>query len=67
MSATGSIPRRRRPSSQQMGSHVPMRRMGGVDDIAAAVAYLASDDASYVTGQEIVVDGGFLCAPVEQP
>jgi NAD(P)-dependent dehydrogenase (short-subunit alcohol dehydrogenase family) len=52
---------------QQMGSHVPMRRMGGVDDIAAAVAYLASDDAAYVTGQEIVVDGGFLCAPVEQP
>jgi 3-oxoacyl-[acyl-carrier protein] reductase len=52
---------------RQMGSHVPMRRMGGVDDIAAAVAYLASDDAAYVTGQEIVVDGGFLCAPVEQP
>ena len=50
-----------------MGSNVPMRRMGGVDDIAAAVAYLASDDASYVTGQEIVVDGGFLCAPVNQP
>ena len=52
---------------QQMGSNVPMRRMGGVEDIAAAVAYLASDDASYVTGQEIVVDGGFLCAPVNQP
>ncbi len=51
---------------EQMGSNVPMRRMGGVDDIAAAVAYLASDDAGYVTGQEIVVDGGFLCAPVEQ-
>ncbi len=52
---------------QQMGNNVPMRRMGSVEDIAAAVAYLASDDASYVTGQEIVVDGGFLCAPVNQP
>lgn len=46
----------------EMGKLVPMQRMGGVDDIAAAVAYLASDDAAYVTGQEIVVDGGFLVA-----
>lgn len=44
----------------QLGLKVPTRRMGGVDDIAAAVAYLVSDDARYVTGQEIVVDGGYL-------
>ena len=42
------------------GKLVPMQRAGSVDDIAAAVAYLASDDARYVTGQEIVVDGGYL-------
>ena len=42
------------------GQLVPMQRAGSVDDIAAAVAYLASDDARYVTGQEIVVDGGYL-------
>jgi NAD(P)-dependent dehydrogenase (short-subunit alcohol dehydrogenase family) len=48
---------------QKMGMNAPMQRMGSVDDIAAAVAYLASDDARYVTGQEIAVDGGFLCAP----
>jgi NAD(P)-dependent dehydrogenase (short-subunit alcohol dehydrogenase family) len=42
------------------GRLVPMGRAGSVEDIAAAVAYLASDDARYVTGQEIVVDGGFL-------
>ena len=39
-----------------------MQHVGAADDIAAAVAYLASDDARYVTGHELVVDGGFLCA-----
>jgi 3-oxoacyl-[acyl-carrier protein] reductase len=43
-----------------MGRRVPMQRTGSAQDIAAAIAYLASDDAGYVTGQEIVVDGGYL-------
>jgi 3-oxoacyl-[acyl-carrier protein] reductase len=43
-----------------MGQRVPMQRPGTVQDIAAAIAYLASDDSVYVTGQEIVVDGGYL-------
>jgi NAD(P)-dependent dehydrogenase (short-subunit alcohol dehydrogenase family) len=43
-----------------MGRRVPMQRTGTTQDIAAAIAYLASDDAAYVTGQEIVVDGGYL-------
>jgi NAD(P)-dependent dehydrogenase (short-subunit alcohol dehydrogenase family) len=42
------------------GARVPMRRAGSVDDIANAILYLASDEAAYVTGQEIVVDGGYL-------
>ena len=45
---------------EAFGRLVPMQRAGSVDDIAAAAAYLASDDARYVTGQEIVVDGGYL-------
>ena len=53
------------PARSRWVSGVPMRACGSVDDIAAAVAYLASDDASYVTGQEIVVDGGFLVAPAQ--
>jgi 3-oxoacyl-[acyl-carrier protein] reductase len=42
------------------GERVPMGRAGSVDDIANAILYLASDEAAYVTGQEIVVDGGYL-------
>ena len=38
---------------------IPLARMGGVDEVAAAVAFLASEDSSYITGQTISVDGGF--------
>jgi 3-oxoacyl-[acyl-carrier protein] reductase len=39
---------------------VPMKRVGSVDDIANAILFLASDEAAYISGQEIVVDGGYL-------
>lgn len=50
----GAEARRRR------GSVVPLGRVGNPDDIAGAVLFLCSDDASYITGETIYVDGGLL-------
>lgn len=44
-------------------SEIPLGRMGNADEIAAAVAWAASDEASYVTGTTIVVDGGMSLYP----
>ena len=39
---------------------IPLGRQGKPEDVAKAVAFLASDDAVYITGQVIVVDGGMV-------
>jgi len=39
---------------------VPLRRAGEVDEVANAILFLASDEASYITGAELYVDGGYL-------
>ncbi|GAA5106718.1 hypothetical protein GCM10023319_77750 [Nocardia iowensis] len=37
-------------------------RIGSAEEIAAAVAFLASDEASYINGQELIIDGGLIAA-----
>jgi len=44
---------------KMLSSVVPMGRLGRPEEIAKAVVFLASDDASYITGAELFVDGGF--------
>ena len=45
---------------------IPMGRIGDPDDIGRAVLFLASDLASYMTGSQIMVDGGRLLARAER-
>ena len=51
---------------QGFDDRLPMGRMGTSEEMAAAIAFLASDDASYITGSNLVVDGG-LTAGTGQP
>jgi meso-butanediol dehydrogenase / (S,S)-butanediol dehydrogenase / diacetyl reductase len=49
-------------SLDDLRARQPMGRLGGVDEIAAAVLYLASDQAAFVTGTAFVIDGGLTAA-----
>ena len=48
------------PATEERRQSVPMRRYGKVEEIAATIAFLASDGAGYITGQNLRVDGGLM-------
>ena len=51
------------PGVERQAANIPMRRLAKPEDIAATIAFLASDDASYITGEAITVSGGLFMRP----
>jgi glucose 1-dehydrogenase len=48
---------------EMVEAHIPMRRAGDAEEMAAVTAFLCSDDAAYITGQTLYVDGGLTLYP----
>ena len=55
------------PAMQSMLESVPLARLGEADEVAAVAAFLLSDDASYVSGVDLLVDGAIVPGMAEAP
>jgi enoyl-[acyl-carrier protein] reductase III len=56
-----------REALAELAAATPVRRLGTVEDVAGFVAYLASDAASFLTGQTVVLDGGLtIVSPLQR-
>jgi len=56
--ATAMTERMTEEARAKLSGEIPLERLGAAEDVAAAVAYLASEEASYVTGTVLNVSGG---------
>jgi NAD(P)-dependent dehydrogenase (short-subunit alcohol dehydrogenase family) len=54
------------PRGRELLLRTPMKRFGRVEELVGAAVFLASDAASFVNGEVLVVDGGFLASGVNQ-
>jgi len=52
-------PQRKEASFKDRISHIPLGRLGAAEDVANGILFLASDESSYITGTELVIDGGY--------
>jgi NAD(P)-dependent dehydrogenase (short-subunit alcohol dehydrogenase family) len=48
------------PAKEERRQSVPLQRYGTSEEVAATIAFLASDDGAYITGQNIRIDGGLM-------
>lgn len=51
----------------QFAKDIPMRKLGSPEDVAYAALFLASDEAKYITGIELTIDGGILAGSSASP
>jgi NAD(P)-dependent dehydrogenase (short-subunit alcohol dehydrogenase family) len=58
--APGSIATERNVEADELRPEIPLQRAGRPEEVAAVVAWLASDEARYVTGASYLVDGGLV-------
>ena len=65
--APGAIATERNDEAQELEPEIPLGRPGEPEEVAAAVAWLCSDGARYVTGTSVVVDGGMAQQVVQRP
>jgi NAD(P)-dependent dehydrogenase (short-subunit alcohol dehydrogenase family) len=65
--APGAIATERNDEAEGLSPEIPLGRPGTTEEVAAAVAWLVSDEASYVTGASFLIDGGMAQQVVERP
>lgn len=65
--APGLIATERNEEAQELGGRVPIGRAADPSEVASLVSYTVSDDASYVTGASLRVDGGLPEQPLSEP